>query len=56
MSVATAVYCIHELIENFDKNRFLLQNLEFIIVPIINVDGYEYSHTNVGRIFELIEN
>lgn len=54
MSVATAVYCIHELTENFDKNRKLLEKLEFIIVPIINVDGYEYSHTNVGKLFELI--
>lgn len=48
MSVATAVYCIHELIEHFDKNKSMLEKLDFVIVPIVNVDGYEYSHTNVG--------
>lgn len=51
MSVATALYCIRELIENFEKYRKLLEKLDFIIVPIINVDGYEYSHTNVGKIY-----
>lgn len=50
MSVATAVYCIHELVEHFKRNRRLLEKLDFIIVPIVNVDGYEYSHTNVGKI------
>lgn len=49
MSVATALYCIHELIEHFERNKNMLEKLDFIIVPIINVDGYEYSHTNVGN-------
>lgn len=56
MSVATAVYCIHELIEHFEKNRSMLEKLDFIIVPIINVDGYEYSHTNVGYCFFFLDN
>lgn len=48
ISVATTVYCINQLIENFRRNTQLLKKLEFLIVPIVNVDGYEYSHTNVS--------
>ncbi|KAG4072016.1 hypothetical protein HA402_010953 [Bradysia odoriphaga] len=46
ISVATTVYCINQLIENFRRNTHLLRKLDFLIVPIVNVDGYEYSHTN----------
>lgn len=48
ISVATTVYCINQLIENFRRNTHLLRKLDFLIVPIVNVDGYEYSHTNVS--------
>lgn len=48
ISVATTVYCINQLIENFRRNTQLLRKLDFLIVPIVNVDGYEYSHTNVS--------
>lgn len=47
ISVATAIYCINQLIENFRRNTHLLRKLDFLIVPIVNVDGYEYSHTKV---------
>lgn len=48
ISVAAAIYCINQLIENFRRNTYLLKKLDFIIVPIVNVDGYEYSHTKVS--------
>lgn len=48
ISVAATVYCINQLIENFRRNTQLLRKLNFVIVPIVNVDGYEYSHTNVS--------
>lgn len=48
ISVATTVYCINQLIENFRRNTHLLRKLDFLIIPIVNVDGYEYSHTNVS--------
>lgn len=47
ISVATALYCIYELTERLQKNKQLLRKLDFVIVPIVNVDGYEYTHTNV---------
>lgn len=51
ISVATTVYCINQLIENFRRNTHLLRKLDFLIVPIVNVDGYEYTHTNVSFLF-----
>ena len=29
--------------------KFMLDNYEWIILPVFNVDGYEYTHTNVRR-------
>lgn len=51
ISVAATVYCINQLVENFRRNTHLLRKLDFVIVPIVNVDGYEYSHTNVSFIY-----
>lgn len=48
ISVSTTIYCINQLIENLRRNTHLLKKLDFLIVPIVNVDGYEYSHTNVS--------
>ncbi|XP_037034515.1 carboxypeptidase B-like isoform X2 [Bradysia coprophila] len=42
---ATALYIIHELVENYSKNQKLLENLNWIVVPVLNPDGYEYTHT-----------
>lgn len=46
-AISTALYCINQLVENFEFNRKLLLLYDFVIVPVVNVDGYEYSHTNV---------
>lgn len=48
ISVMSAMYCINQLIENFRRNTHLLRKLDVLIVPIVNVDGYEYSHTKVS--------
>lgn len=50
---ATAMYVIHELIEKYSENKNLLKNLDWIIVPVSNVDGYEYSHTKVKPFFDI---
>ncbi|KAJ6634660.1 Carboxypeptidase B [Pseudolycoriella hygida] len=42
---ATALYIVHELVENYAKNKNLLKNLNWVILPVVNPDGYEYSHT-----------
>lgn len=44
---ATALYIIHELVENYAKNKNVLNNLNWIVVPVLNPDGYEYTHTEV---------
>ncbi|CAH4000636.1 unnamed protein product [Pieris brassicae] len=40
-----AVYAIHKLVEN-RTDTDLLDNFDWIIMPVSNPDGYEYSHTN----------
>nr|CAD7452123.1 unnamed protein product [Timema tahoe] len=42
---AMALYIIHQLVENPDNTR-LIQSVEWHIVPVLNPDGYEYSHTH----------
>lgn len=44
ITVATVSYIINELIENRDSLDRELQAIDFYIVPIMNPDGYEYSH------------
>lgn len=48
---ATALYVIHELVENYANNKDALRNLEWIILPVANPDGYEYSHTTVCEFY-----
>lgn len=47
ISVATALYCVHQLAENRSENCALLDKLDFVILPLVNADGYEYSHLHV---------
>lgn len=49
ISISTAIYCIFQLTENFSHYKSLLKNLDFVIVPVVNADGYEYTHTNVSK-------
>lgn len=44
---ATCLYIIQELVENED-NRNMIENLDWYLVPVLNPDGYEYTHTNVS--------
>lgn len=48
ISVATALYCIYQLTEEGSRNKDVLGRLDFVIVPCVNVDGYEYTHTHVS--------
>jgi len=46
---ATVMYLISQLLENYGKDAIvtkLLDSMEFVIVPLINPDGYEWTHTN----------
>nr|ABO21076.1 carboxypeptidase B [Aedes aegypti] len=40
---ATALYVINRLVQHANENRDLLSNLTWIILPLVNPDGYEYS-------------
>lgn len=42
-TISTALYCANQLTDNFDANKDLLNAFDFVIVPIVNADGYEYS-------------
>ncbi|XP_017122344.1 carboxypeptidase B [Drosophila elegans] len=43
---AGALYVIHQLVENYAANANLLKNFDWVILPVVNPDGYEYSHTS----------
>ncbi|GJQ71040.1 hypothetical protein Trydic_g950 [Trypoxylus dichotomus] len=42
---ALALYIIQQLVEN-PENRALVENVNWYIIPVLNPDGYEYTHTN----------
>lgn len=49
VTTPVALYAIHRLVEDLrDSDRDLLQNVDWIIMPLVNPDGYEYSHTDVS--------
>ncbi|XP_061394987.1 carboxypeptidase B1-like [Musca vetustissima] len=43
ISPAAAIYAIEQLVENFEENRDLLEDYDWVILPVVNADGYEYS-------------
>lgn len=49
ITVTTATYFLNELItSNRTEIRYLADNFDWVIVPIVNPDGYEYTHTSVS--------
>jgi murein tripeptide amidase MpaA len=45
VSTSTVTYIINELVTKSSDYADLLSTLDFYIVPIINPDGYVYTHT-----------
>lgn len=43
---AAALYIISQLVEN-PQNRQLLKGVDWYILPVVNPDGYEFTHTHV---------
>lgn len=39
----TALYVIHQLLVNYQENSYLLDNYDWVVLPLANPDGYEYS-------------
>lgn len=45
---ATATFILNALLTSTDEHvRAMAYNFDWVIVPILNVDGYEYTHTTV---------
>lgn len=42
-----ALELIHQLVENSESHADILNKVDWMIVPMINVDGYEFTHTNL---------
>ncbi|KAK9680825.1 Carboxypeptidase activation peptide [Popillia japonica] len=45
ISPAFVTYLIQELVENED-NRNMIESTNWLIIPVLNPDGYEYTHTS----------
>ncbi|XP_017122408.1 carboxypeptidase B [Drosophila elegans] len=45
ISPAAAVHLINELVENFESNADLLLDFDWVILPVVNADGYEFTQT-----------
>ncbi|CAK1541425.1 unnamed protein product [Leptosia nina] len=47
VTTPVALYAVHKLVENLEEaDRDLLENIDWIILPVLNPDGYEFSHTD----------
>lgn len=44
---ALALYVITKLVEDVTESD-VVDKIDWIIIPLLNPDGYEYSHTNVS--------
>ena len=48
---AMTLYIINQLVENSTANSALTDAVDWYILPVLNPEGYEYSHTNVSEIY-----
>lgn len=46
ISVSTALFIIYELVHNFGSNKHLLENHNWVIMPVVNPDGYEFTFSS----------
>lgn len=45
ISPAAVLYVIDQLVEQFDQNTNLLEDYDWVILPVVNPDGYEHTQT-----------
>lgn len=49
MTTSVALYIIYKLVEYLRvEDRDLLENIDWIVLPVQNPSGYEYSDTHVS--------
>ncbi|XP_068617828.1 carboxypeptidase B-like [Battus philenor] len=46
ISTAVLTYFANELVENFNGQPEFITNKDWYILPVVNPDGYEYTHTH----------
>lgn len=46
ISPAAVLYVIDQLVENFEENADLLLDFDWVIIPVVNPDGYEHTQTS----------
>lgn len=46
VTLPSTLYAIEKLVIDITE-RDLVDNIDWIILPIVNPDGYEWTHTNV---------
>lgn len=51
---AVALYIMNQLLEHQDQNRKLIEVADWLILPVVNPDGYEYTHTTVSWVMKNI--
>lgn len=45
ITISCALHCIQKLVEYSNLHVDLLNRFDFYILPVVNPDGYEYTHT-----------
>jgi len=48
-------WIISELVENYSAHPQYVDNLDWYFMPVVNPDGYEFTHTNVNASHAQIE-
>lgn len=46
ISPSTGLYVIQQLVENFEENKHLLEKYDWVVMPMINADGYEFTRSH----------
>lgn len=46
ISPAAVLYVIDQLVENFEENADLLLDYDWVILPVVNPDGYEHTQSS----------
>ncbi|KAL5277840.1 hypothetical protein ACFFRR_002834 [Megaselia abdita] len=46
ISPSTGLYVIQQLVENFEENKHLLEKYDWVVMPMINADGYEFTRSS----------
>lgn len=51
ISIATSTWLLHELLTSNDEEvKKMAENYDWAFVPVLNVDGYAYTHSHVGHV------